>query len=182
MNQLILINQPDDTHTFYSRAWRTTSTPDLALATDDIAKTTTRDVSSQLGGSDHKPIILYIEEERRTISPKPKPRWNYKKANWGKFKHTLDDYCSKLDPRGQNLNQQTELFRQAVMKAARNSIPRGSRKNYKPGWSPYLQQLHDALSTARETMEHNPTDENVIAHNKASAIYNREKLQQLRNS
>ncbi|GFS02110.1 RNA-directed DNA polymerase from mobile element jockey [Elysia marginata] len=35
-NQLILINKPDDTTTFFSRAWKSLSTPDLAMATDDI--------------------------------------------------------------------------------------------------------------------------------------------------
>ena len=37
-NRLILINKPDDPDTFYSRTWRTTSTPDLAIATDDIQR------------------------------------------------------------------------------------------------------------------------------------------------
>ena len=32
-NHLILINDPSDTPTFYSRRWHTTTTPDLALCT-----------------------------------------------------------------------------------------------------------------------------------------------------
>jgi hypothetical protein len=35
-NRLNLINQPDDPPTYYSRSWITTSSPDLANATDDI--------------------------------------------------------------------------------------------------------------------------------------------------
>ena len=35
-NHLILINDPSDTPTFYSRRWHTTTTPDLAFCTDDI--------------------------------------------------------------------------------------------------------------------------------------------------
>ena len=58
-NHLILINQPTDHQMYYSRAWRTTSTPDLAMATDDTASITRRVVSRQLGGSDHKPVILH---------------------------------------------------------------------------------------------------------------------------
>ena len=60
-NRLILINKPDDPDTFYFRTWRTTSTPDLAIATDDIQGIAEREVSSQLGGSDHRPVIISIK-------------------------------------------------------------------------------------------------------------------------
>lgn len=36
VNNLILINDPDDLPTFYYRHWHTTSIPDLAFCTDDI--------------------------------------------------------------------------------------------------------------------------------------------------
>ncbi|KAK3763551.1 hypothetical protein RRG08_056975 [Elysia crispata] len=39
-NNLILINIPYDEPTYFSRVWNTTSTPDLAAATDDIQKVT----------------------------------------------------------------------------------------------------------------------------------------------
>ena len=60
-NRLILINKPDDPETFYSRTWRTTSTPDLAIATDDIQGIAEREVSSQLEGNDHRPVIINIK-------------------------------------------------------------------------------------------------------------------------
>ena len=37
-NNLVLINKPDDKPTCLSKAWKTTISPDLALATDDIQK------------------------------------------------------------------------------------------------------------------------------------------------
>ena len=43
---------PTDPPTFYSRVWKTTSTPDIAIATDNIQKIAKREVSEQLGGSD----------------------------------------------------------------------------------------------------------------------------------
>ena len=43
-NNLILINNPDDTPTFYSRCWHTTSTPDIAICTEDIHSITKRTV------------------------------------------------------------------------------------------------------------------------------------------
>ena len=58
---LQLLNDPDDQDTFFSRRWRTTSTPDLGFATDDIAKCTTRTVQDQLAGSDHRPVMFTVE-------------------------------------------------------------------------------------------------------------------------
>ena len=59
-NQMVLINCQDEPHTYYSRVWRTTSGPDIAIATDDVAKITEDDVEQQLGGSDHKPVLLLL--------------------------------------------------------------------------------------------------------------------------
>jgi hypothetical protein len=57
-HHLILVNDTTDTHTFYSRRWHTTTTPDLAFCTDGIHKNINRNVCDQLGGSDHRPVIL----------------------------------------------------------------------------------------------------------------------------
>ncbi|GFS16553.1 RNA-directed DNA polymerase from mobile element jockey [Elysia marginata] len=48
-NQLILLNRADDPPTFTSMTWRTSSTPDIAFATDDIQGRSERSVESQLG-------------------------------------------------------------------------------------------------------------------------------------
>ena len=69
-NQMVLINHPDDPHTYYSRAWRTTSCPDLAIATDDVVKITQHHVEQQLGGSDHKPVILHIKQDSQPTNIK----------------------------------------------------------------------------------------------------------------
>ena len=65
-NCLVLINTPTNPPTFYSRVWKTTSTPDIAIATDNIQKITKREVSEQLGGSDHKPVILTLAKQVNT--------------------------------------------------------------------------------------------------------------------
>lgn len=77
-NHLILIDKPDDPPTYYSRAWRTTNTPDLA--TEDIARVTKRAVDQQLGGSDHKPIIVQLQEQARHPKMTNKLSWNFKRA------------------------------------------------------------------------------------------------------
>ena len=93
-HRLILLNDADDPPTFFSRRWLTT-TPDLAFATDDIAKKTTRTVMSQLAGSDHKPIKISLDINYKPNNAKTFPRWNFKKANWELFSTLTDSYVVK---------------------------------------------------------------------------------------
>ena len=72
-SKLLLLNDPEDPPTFYSRRWRTTSTPDLAFATDDLSKKTTRRVLNQLGGSDHRPVKLAVNSQYRPQNSKTFP-------------------------------------------------------------------------------------------------------------
>ena len=88
---LILINRPDDPTTYTSIPWRTTSTPNPAIPTDDIHKLCSRTICTQLGGSDHKPIILDIEKICPPRATKAKPSWNIKKANWDLFEKLSDE-------------------------------------------------------------------------------------------
>jgi hypothetical protein len=73
-NHLILINDPSDEQTFYSRHWHSTTTPDLALCTEGIHKRLTRKVGPRLAGSDHRPI--HISGKTQTDFPQH-PKWNY---------------------------------------------------------------------------------------------------------
>ena len=85
-NQMVLINRLDEPHTYYSRAWRKASCPDLAFTTNDVAKITERHVEQQLGGSDLKPVLLVIKKDLRQARRKLYPSWNYKRANWPEFR------------------------------------------------------------------------------------------------
>ena len=181
-NQLILINRPKDPPTCYSRAWRTTSTPDLAFATDDIHSIAQRDVSDQLGGSDHRPVIITVQRLFEVHSTRLKASWNYKKANWDLFKQEVDKRTSALTLDHHDINANAKNFNQAVLTAAQTAIPRGKRRNYRPYWSPELDALQKTVNEARDTLESSPTDENVAAHNRAQAAYTREKLRATRES
>ena len=77
---MVLINTPTNPPTFYSRVWKTTSTPDIAIATDNTQTIAEREVSEQLGGSGHKPVTLTLAKQVNTSAGKIPPRWNYKKA------------------------------------------------------------------------------------------------------
>lgn len=181
-NQLILINSPEDPPTCYSRAWRTTSTPDLAFATDDIHSIAQREVLPQLGGSDHRPVIITVQRQFETHPIRLPASWNYKKANWDLFKHEADKMTSVLTLSHDDINKNAKFFNKAVLDAAQAAIPRGKRRNYRPYWTPELDTLHKTLNEARDTMENSPIDENVETHNRAKAAFIKEKLQATRKS
>ena len=84
-HNMVLINKADDPSTPELGQQRS-SCPDLAIATDDVAKITSREVDKQLGGSDHKPIFLTIERQKTPLEIYQRPSWNFKKANWEVFK------------------------------------------------------------------------------------------------
>ena len=178
--QLILINKPQDPPTFYSRSWRTTSTPDLAFATDNIHKLCHREVCSQLGGSDHRPVTILVDQKTPASTFKRAPSWNYKRADWDGFKQFAEEECMGLQLSEENMNHNAVQLNNAILRAAKKSIPRGQRRNYNPFWTPQLEQLQEAVNRAREDMERNPSDQNTAEYKKARAEFTREKLLQTR--
>ena len=73
-NNMLLLNDPEDPPTFFLRRWISTSTPDLAFATEDLSRKTNRKVMSQLAGSDHRTVLLAINLQYRPNNPKTFPR------------------------------------------------------------------------------------------------------------
>ena len=72
-NGLVLLNDPDDPPTFFSRRWLSSTTPDLAFTTSDLSRIASRPVLSQLGGSDHKPIKISLDFQYRHRKPTHSP-------------------------------------------------------------------------------------------------------------
>ena len=81
-NQMVLTNHPDEPQTYYSRARRTTSCPDIAIAADDVAKI----IQCHVGGSFHKPVLLVIRQDLLLVDRRLCPSWNYKRPNWPEFR------------------------------------------------------------------------------------------------
>ena len=150
---LLLLNDPDDPPTYYSRSWMTSSTPDLAFATEEIALKTTRKVDKQLGGSDHKPIILTVDMCHKREQQPTFTRWNYKKANWSLFALLTDQSAVKLNARSHKVDKVAKELTKHILNAAKRAIPRGARKNYRPYWTDELEQLEAEVTKARTQAE-----------------------------
>ena len=66
-----------------------------------------------------------------------------------------------------------------ILQAAKQAIPSGRRKDYKPYWSNHLQCLHDQLTEARKRL---PTPEYIIFYNTAGTAFDEEKIKETRKS
>ena len=121
-NNITFIHQPYDTPTFYSRCWHTTSTPDIALCTEDLHSITMREAGNQLGGSDHRPAYLTLEAS--TL-----PRWNYKKTNWPLYRHRTSILTNSIQIHDRDMNIVIKEFNNYVLQAAKECIPKGARKD-----------------------------------------------------
>ncbi|CAG2257388.1 unnamed protein product [Mytilus edulis] len=175
-HNIILVNDPADTPSFYSRRLHTTTIPDLAFCTDDIHQNISRKVCDQLEGSNHRPVILSIRGTKTPINAQL-PRWNYKKANWGKFETRANELTKDIVTEGKNINNVVKIFNASIVKAAKESIPRGVRKDYNSYWSNEIQETHNALTRAREEAESNPSQENNIKLQQSKAKHLKTKLE-----
>lgn len=68
----------------------------------------------------------------------PRPRWNFKKANWPSFTVDLDKVIRWIPPNIENYSR----FVRAVTSTAKKFIPRGFRKSYVPGWNAESDRLY----------------------------------------
>ena len=182
-NKLVLINSPDDKPTCLSRAWNTTSHPDLAMATEDVEKQCTKTVEDQLGGSDHRPILIHVKSSKPPHTARKTPSWNYKKANWSKYAELTDKFTDNAGiSENVCLDQNVSSLTSAIMKAALISVPRGRRADYKPYWSQKLEDLQQRLSEARDQLEIDQSPEQRRVYTKAKDMLEKEKETQQRKS
>ncbi|GFS00734.1 hypothetical protein ElyMa_001079000 [Elysia marginata] len=70
----------------------------------------------------------------------------------------------------------------AILSAAHECIPCGSRRNYIPYWSEELQALHEEVTEARDNVEKEPSVDNNIRLKAKTARFRRESNTAVRNS
>ena len=128
-----------------------------------------REVGNQLGGSDHRPVYLTIAVQ--TVSVPVLPRWNYKKANWLLYHHRTSVLTKNIHIYDRDINKVVSEFTRCILQAAKEAIPKGARKEYKPYLNNDLDKLHNELNTARDVAESEPTSENNTALKQVNAKF-----------
>ena len=111
------------------------------------------------GGSDHRPVTILIDQKTPVSTFKRAPSWNYKRADWNSFRQLAEEECMGLQLSEENMDHNAVQFNNAILRAAKKSIPRGRRRNYNPFWTPQLEQLQEDVNRAREDMGRNPSDQ-----------------------
>ena len=132
------------------------------------------------GESNHRPVTILVDQKTPVSTFKRAPSWNYKRADWDGFKQFAVEECMGLQLSEENVNHNAVQFNNAILRAAKKSIPRGQRRNYNPFWTPQLEQLQEAVNRAREDIERNPFDHNTAEYSKARAEITRDNLLQTR--
>ncbi|GFN75865.1 hypothetical protein PoB_000237100 [Plakobranchus ocellatus] len=97
-------------------------------------------------GCDHLPSLITINCCASAQGRDNKPKWNYRKANWGVYRDTLDDALSNVLPDKLTISALNEAFTRAVIHAARRGIPRGVVRKYSPIWSTEFVQAVASVS------------------------------------
>ena len=105
-------------------------------------------------------------------------------AQAGTIREQTDQNFVKNEENSRNqkqhhLSEKVKLFTAAILSATKETITRGRRRDYIPGWNAQLKEL-TVLPANSEKMEFCPTDDNITAYDKAKAEFTRQKLQQTR--
>ncbi|CAH1242641.1 Hypp6921 [Branchiostoma lanceolatum] len=127
---LILLNRAKDKPSFHSARWRRGYNPDLAFVSSRHRQNFQRSVGNPVPRSQHRPITVHLTPAvSPTTNSKPRPRFNYRRANWEAFTEDLETGIEDVDPTPESYDS----FQRLVWKTAKKNIPRGCRKQYIPG-------------------------------------------------
>ena len=83
-----------------------------------------------------------------------------------KKKKKADENSRNQKMEQHHLNEKMKLFTGAILNVAKETIPRGKRRDYIPGWNAQLQEHHSTACRLREKMKFCPTDDNIAASTK----------------
>ncbi|GFR66183.1 hypothetical protein ElyMa_001963200 [Elysia marginata] len=126
----------------------------------------------QLGGSDHKPVLLRVEMNTARTATPTLSGWNYKKANWDHLTALADGIAVSINTRSKNTTRGAKAITEAIIKFAKEAIPRGARKNYRSYWTEELEELENEVNVARkEVKEHPSVVNNVILKRKTAKLH-----------
>ena len=90
---------------------------------------------------------------RQKVSKKRRTLWNFKKANWKGYAAATDAMLGQLDVTEGSEDEVCQKIIDSILKAARQHIPRGNRKKFKPFWNKELEETVKLRRKARKKAE-----------------------------
>ena len=116
----------------------------------------TRRVLEKFPRSQYRPSLITPVPPVAPTSSKPVRRWNFRKAEWDKFK-LLTNIAAGTLPLFEDTDLDTsyKVYCNMLINATKQSVPRDNQKNYIPCWDEEYQQLceHHAVATFSEGPE-----------------------------
>ena len=89
--------------------------------------------------TDHHTIVTTIMMKHGAYIHRRK-RWSLKKANWEKFRASIDKFLRRQDSRNATIEQQNRSLTAGILKASQQSVPRGRRAKEVPWWTDEVQE------------------------------------------
>ena len=163
---LSVLQNADTQPTLLHRRHLSLSRPDLTIPSADLIDICRIETLDDIG-SDHRPTLISVLTPEKTYRNR-KPRWNFKKANWIKYRIVSDDLLGKITE-SQDANKFNDEVVSAILNACAQSAPRGSRKFYKPFWNADIEAAVNNRNTARDVLEDTSKPEDRAQYNKACA-------------
>ena len=136
--QLSLVHNAKQPSSFNSEHWRRGYNPNLAFVSHKIAPLSTKMILEPNPRSQHRPIGIKV---KAAIAPTSKifhRRFNFKRANWKRFKHEVEHKLENIDPIPENYDR----FANVVGLPARHNIPCGCHSYCIPGLTPSDKDLY----------------------------------------
>ena len=137
LHNLVLLNKGDNTH--FSLSHNSESAIDLSICSPQISTLFDWSVDCDIHHSDHYPIKINTTFDSRDGITNFIPRWNFTKADWGKFQ----EFCNIDHEQFQSPEHGIMFLTNTILSAANTSIPTTSpsiRRKSVPWWTTAVAQ------------------------------------------
>ena len=168
-SNLILLQDENSPKTLLHRRHGTLHRPDLTLVSADIENHCTEEILECIS-SDHLPVLTKINIVKHK-QKKRRTRWNFKKADWDLFRKITEENIVTENQNNKSIDDTNDELTSIILDAAKKSIPRGCRANFRPFWNEKLQKATETKTQARREYEKDTSNlEKKVKYNKAVAI------------
>lgn len=150
-----LIHDPKLPSSFNSGRWKRGYNPDNIFVSSRLAAMCSKHMGEPIPKTQHRPIICIASAILEPEQVPFKRRFNFKKAEWNRFKENLDAEVREITPQPENY----ESFIELVRKISRKCIPRGCRTQYIAGLTKDTKPL---LNRYQKLFEKDPFAEDTV--------------------
>ena len=149
---LVLLHHPKDAPSFFFGCWNTRTNPDLAFT--NVSHNNwhlDRRTLEKFPRPQHQPLLIRLPGSVTSVPSEPCKQWNFRKANWELYCLITNQLAEGLpSPNSGYVDEAYQDFCNTIIAAAKRSIPRDRRKNYRPCWDAECEQLYQTFLRASQ--------------------------------